>query len=114
VSIEPDDRDTAVARRKRLHGPDVRAAAPAEDERALRQVECLRERLLRERVLLDHGRLGIRQRQRGRLDHRFAAPAPGARNPYEAGGERSSAGVALVLRPECDRRVRPALGALGP
>ena len=113
VRIEPDDGDPAVASGEGLDRADVRAAAAAEHQRPLGQLESEREALRGERVLLDHRRLGIRKRKRRRLGHRLAASAPGARNPNEARGERSPAGVALVLRPERDRRERPALGALG-
>ena len=113
VRVEPDHGDPAVTSREGLDGADVRAAAAAEHQRPLGQLESERQALRGERILLDHCRLGIRKRKRRRLGHRLTAPAPGAWNPHEASGERPPAGVAFVLRPERDRRVRPAIGALG-
>ena len=113
VRVEPDDRDPSMARGQRLDGADVGAAATPEDDRALRQLERERQALLGERVLLDHGGLGVRQRQARRFGHRLAVPPPGARHPHEPCRERAPADVALVVRAERDRRVRPALGALG-
>jgi hypothetical protein len=91
----------------------VRATAAAEHKRPLGQLESEREALRGERILLDHCCLRIRNRERRRFRHRLPTTAPGAWDPNEARGERSPAGVALVLRPERDRRERPALGALG-
>jgi len=113
MRVEPHDRDPAVARGERLNRADVRATATAEDERPLGKVERERQALFGEGVLGDHRSLGVGKREGRCLGHGLAVTTPGARNPYEAGAERPSTGVALVLRPECDRGVRPALGALG-
>ena len=45
-------------RREPLDGADVRAAAPAEDERPLGELRGERERLLAERVLVDDAASG--------------------------------------------------------
>ena len=112
MRVEPDEREPVVPRGEPFDGADVGATAAAEDERSLRKLRRERERLLPERRLLDHARLGVRQRQRGGLDHRVAAVAPGARHPDEARAEDAPAGVALVLGPERDGRERAAVGAL--
>jgi len=102
-----------VARGERLNRADVSTAATAQDQRPFGKVERKRQALFGEGLLGDHRSLGVGKREGRRLGHGLAVPAPGARNPYEAGAEGPSTGVALVLRPECDRGVRPALGALG-
>ncbi len=111
MGVEPDDADTAVARGEALDRADVRAAAAPEDERALGKVGGDGERLLAERLLVHDRGLRVRQRKRGGLDHRLAAVAPRAGHAHEPGAERAAAGVALVLRPERDGRVGPAVGA---
>ena len=99
MRVEPDDRQPLVPGGEALDGADVRAAAPAQHERPLRQRGGERERLLAERVLLDHGHLGIGERQLRGLGHRLAAVAPGAGNAHEPGAELPPAGVALVVGP---------------
>jgi hypothetical protein len=86
------------------------AAAP-EDERAGGEVAALGGDLIVERWLLDHRRLGIRQREPGRLCHRFTAAPPGSRDTDEAGGELAAAAVALVSAVDRDGGQRPAIGA---
>ena len=113
VRVDPDDRQALLAGGERLDRADVRAAAAAEDERPVGQLGGEHQRLLRERVGLDHARLGIGQLVEGRLGHRLAAGAPGARNADEAGAELAAAGVALVLRADRDRRQRAAVGTAG-
>ena len=111
MRVEPDDGEPVVLRREALDRADVRAAAPAEDERPLGQLRGDREGLLAERLLLDHRRFRVRDRKRRRRDHHVAAVAPGARNADQAGPERAPARVALVLRPERDRGESTAVGA---
>ena len=103
----------AVPRREPFHGPDVRTAATAEDERPLRKAARDREILLAERVFLDDRDLGVRKRQASSLGHRLAAFAPGLGDAKEPRRELSSAGVALVARTEGDCRVGVAARALG-
>jgi hypothetical protein len=63
VRVEPEDRDVAVARGQPFDRADVGAAAAAEHERPRRQVGGHRERLHRERLLLDDRHLGVVERQ---------------------------------------------------
>ena len=112
MGVEPDDGEPLVPGGEPFDGAHVRAAAPAEDERPLGQFRRERERLLAQRLLLDHRRLGIRERQARRLGHRVAAVTPGARHPDEAGAEDAPTSMALVLRPERDRGESAAVGAL--
>ena len=58
VGVEPDDARRSCRRGERLDRADVRAAAPAEDERPVGQLGSERERLLRERVVLDDAASG--------------------------------------------------------
>src|SRR5439155_27294795 len=113
VRVEPDEPEPAVARSEALDGADVRAAAAAQDERALGELARDREVLLAERVLLDHRDLGIRQRQPRRFGHRLTVLSPGLRDADESGRELATAGVTLVGGTEGDRRVGVAVGALG-
>ena len=113
MGVDPDDRDAVVARRQCLDGPDVSAAAAPEDECPFGKLEREDKALLGQRLLGDDCRLRVGKREVRRLGHLLATGPPRTRNPHEASAERPSARVALVLRPECDRRVRPALGALG-
>ena len=110
MSVEPHQRKPAVPGRKALDCADVSAAAAAEDERALGQLGGQHEVLLAERLLLDHGRLRVRQRQTGGLGHRLAALAPRPRHAHEPGGELAPAGMALVSGPERNRGERAAVG----
>ena len=64
MCIDPDERDPAVARGQRLDRADVRAAAAAEHDGPLREVDRHRQRLFVERFLFDDGRLGERQGSR--------------------------------------------------
>ena len=73
MRVEPDERESVVPRREPLERADVRRAAPAEHERPVGQLGGDREVLVGERVLLDHGRLRIVERQVRGLGHRFAA-----------------------------------------
>jgi hypothetical protein len=85
VGVEPDERDPAVARGERLDRADVRAAAAAEHERPLGQVDRDREGLLVERLLLDHRRLG------------------------NGSGRRAASAIASPPSPQaCGTRTRPA------
>ena len=109
---------TPVYRPRALHLPFGMTtletlALPVALRRPTRELRRERERLLTQRVLRDHRRLGIRERQARRLGHRVAAVAPGTRHPDEAGAEDAPTCVALVLRPERDRRECAAVGALG-
>jgi hypothetical protein len=113
VCVEPDERDAAVARGQRLDRADVRAAATAEHERTLREVDSHGKRLLVERVLLHHRGLGERERQTRGLRHRLAPLAPGLRHAHHPRPELPPAGVALVAGPDRDARVRAALRATG-
>ena len=113
MCVDPDDREAAGARREPPDRADVGAAAASEHERARRQVPHLGRDLLLEGLLLDHGCLGIRQRQRRRGRHRLASLTPGAGHPHEPGGELAAAAVALVLHVDRDRGQRPAVGAAG-
>src|SRR5207248_9880985 len=111
--VEPDEREPAVAGREPFDRADVGTATAAEDERPLGQLGCDRQVLLAERLLLDHRRLGIWQRQPRRLRHRPTAIAPGLRDPHEPGRELPSAGMALVGRPERDGGERAAVRTTG-
>ena len=111
MRVEPDDRETAAARRETAHRADVRAAASAEDDRPLGQHGGELGGLLLERVALDRARLGIRERERRAVGHRLAALPPRPRNAHEAGGELASARVALVAGADRDRRERAAVRA---
>ena len=66
-----------------------------------------------EGLLLDDRRLRVWEREPRGLRHRLAAVSPGARHAHHARAERAPARVALVLRPERDRGLRLAIGALG-
>jgi hypothetical protein len=112
VGVEPDHAETVVSCGEALDRADVRTAAAAEYERARRQVGCDRERLRGERLLVDDRGLRIVERQRRGLDHLFAPVAPRARDADEAGRERATARMALVLGAESDRCVRAARRAL--
>ena len=98
-----NDAEPLVPGGEALDSTDVRAAAPAEDERQLGQVGGDGQRLGDEGILLHDGRLGIVERKAGRLDHLLAAVAPGARDPDETGRKRPAARVALVARSDRDR-----------
>ena len=111
MRVDPHDRKALLAARKRLDRAHVRAAAPAEDDGPVGQLGGEQQRLLGERVRLDHSRLGVGQLVERRLDHALAALTPGPRNADEAGGELTAARMALVLRAERDRGQRPAVGA---
>ena len=113
VRVEPDDGEAFLAGGEPLDRTDVRAAAAAEHDRAVGQLAGEQEVLLRERVRLDHARLGIGQLQVRRLGHRLAAVAPGARDADEAGEELAAAGVALVLRADRDGGQRAAVRTAG-
>ncbi len=113
MGVEPDERDAAVPCGERLDGADVRAAATAEDHRALGKVEGNGEVLLLERFLGDHGGFRELERQRRSLDHPLATVPPSPRNAHEPRGELPPAGVALVVAVEGHRRVRQAVGTLG-
>ena len=113
VRVDPDDRQALLAGGERLDRADVRAAAAAEDDRPVGQLGGEHQRLLRERVGLDHARLRVGQLVEGRLGHRLAAVAPGARDADEAGAELAAARVALVLRADRDRGQRAAVGTAG-
>src|SRR6478735_648943 len=113
VRVEPEDADVAVPRGEAFDGADMRAAAAAEHDRVGGQVGGDGKRLHRERLLLDDGDLRIVESKRSRLDHRRAAVAPGARHPYEPGGEGATARVALVAVVDSHGRERPAGRAAG-
>ena len=93
-----------MPRGQALDGADVRAAAAAEDERPLGQLGGEHEVLVGERVLGDDGGLRVRELERGRLGHRLAALAPGARHADEAGAELGATRVALVVRAQARPR----------
>ena len=115
MRVEPDDGKTVVASRQPLNGAHMRAAAAAQDDRSLRERRREREVLLGERLLVDDGRLRIRQPEGRGLDHCVAARAPGARNPDESRRERAPAGVTLILAGlERDRGQRVAVRTLRP
>ena len=101
-----------MPRAEAVDGADVRAAAAAQDEGPLGQVGRDGERLCDERVLLDHRRLGVVERQPRSFHHLLAAVAPGARDAHEAGRERPAARVTLVAETDGDRGVRRAGRAL--
>ena len=111
MSIDPHERDAVVAGGERLDGAHVRAAATAEDERALGQLARDPQRLLAERVLLDNRGLGVGKRKPGRLGDRLSAFAPGTRHAHQAGRELASARVALVAGADRHRRERAAVRA---
>jgi hypothetical protein len=113
VSVEPEQTDSAMPCSERFDGADVRAAATAKDDGALRQVQRDGEVLLFERVLDDHRGFREIELQRRGLDHSLTTVPPRARNTHEAGGERSPARVALVVAVERNRRVGQAVGTLG-
>src|SRR5439155_25092589 len=103
-------RDAPVAACELADGADVRAAAAAEDQRAVRQLARERRVLLLERVLVDECRLRPRDLHQRRLLHLAAATTPGARDAHEPGAELAPAGVALVVTVERDGGVRAAVG----
>jgi hypothetical protein len=96
VRVEPDDADPPVPGGEPLDDADMRAAAAAEHEGPLRQVGGDGERLRRQRLLLHDRDLRVGEGQRGGLDHRLAAVAPGVGDADQPGRERPAAGVALV------------------
>ena len=112
ASIHTTARHSSPAR-ERLDRANVGAAATTEHDRPVGQLGGEQQRLLGERVGLDHGRLWIRQLVERRLGHRLAARTPGPWNANEAGGKLAAARVALVLRPERDRGQRPAVWTTG-
>src|SRR4029077_6020877 len=113
VAAEPDQRDPAVAGGQRLDRADVRAAAAAQDDRPLREVDRHGQRLLVEALLLADRSLGEGQRQPRGFGHRLAAFAPGLRDPNHARAVLAAAGVALVARPDRDRGEGAAVRAAG-
>ena len=109
MRVEPQDRYVAVTRRQPFDRADVGATAAAEHERPRRQVGSHRERLHRERLLLDDRHLGIVERERSRLDHRLTAVAPRAWHADDAGAEGAAATVALIALVERDGGERAAV-----
>src|SRR5207248_6111523 len=102
---------SVVPRGQPLDGPDMGAAAAAEDEGPVRERGREREVLLVQGLLLDDGSLRIREREVGSVRHALAAVPPRARDANEAGGEDAAAGVALVVAAQGDGGQRPAVGA---
>jgi len=109
VGIEPQERDTAVARGQTFYRADMRAAAAAEDDRAVRELARQGEALPCERVLVDDGRLRIGQWQVCRVSHGFAVFPPGSRNADDGRRKAPAARVALVVAAQRDGSVRAAV-----
>src|SRR5207244_1877721 len=114
VCVEPDHRQSVLAGGQTLDGADVRAAAAAEDERALRKIRCECERLLFERFGLDDRGLRIGQVEPRRLRHRLTALTPRLWNSYQPSEVDTTTRVALVLGAERDRREGSAVRTLRP
>ena len=112
MRVEPDHGQPVLAGGQTFDRADVRATAAAEDERAFRQIRGEGKILLLERVGLDDGGLRIGKLEPGGLSHRLTALPPGLRYSHHSRQIHTSARVALVFGPECDRRVGLAVGTL--
>jgi hypothetical protein len=99
VRVDPDDPEPVVSGCEPLDRTDVRAAATAQNERALGQLGSEGEDLIASVSSATTAASGIREMGESGLRHRLAALAPGARHANEPGGELPAAGMALVLGP---------------